>query len=285
MKLSEARGTLVAIGGAEDYEGEMIVQKEFVRLAGGAKARVVIMTIATDDPSEAAKKWKAVYRKLGVDDVKAVDVSARTDVEKESSLEAIRNATGLYFTGGDQLHIPSLIGGTEMQKLIHQRYERGLVIAGSSAGAAMMSNTMIVKGASDETPFKGGVEMAPGMDLLVGAIIDTHFSQRGRFGRLLNAVAHYPQDLGIGIDEDTAMVVKEQQFEVLGSGSVIVIDGGAMSYASLPDVKDGGCLSFHDVRVHVLSSGHKFDLGNRAPVVPDGPVGEGKSSDSRKGNK
>src|SRR5215212_1681035 len=127
MELSEARGRLVAVGGAEDKEGDCVILKEFVRLARGAKARVVVMTVATDHPAEVGREYENVFRRLGVDDTEVVDVSAREDASAPKALEQIGRATALYFTGGDQLHITSLMGGTEMQKLIHERHAKGLV--------------------------------------------------------------------------------------------------------------------------------------------------------------
>jgi cyanophycinase len=280
MELSEARGRLVAIGGGDIREGDAPLLKEFVKLARGARARIVVMTVATDDPAAAANEYRAAFRRLGLDDIKVVDVSTRQDAAAADSLKAIEEATGLFFTGGDQLHITSLVGGTEMQKLIHRRYERGLVIGGTSAGAAMMSNSMIVSGHSDDNPKLGGVEIGPGMDLLIGAMIDTHFSQRGRFGRLLTAVAHYPQDLGLGIDERTAMIVNRHEFEVAGEGAVTVIDAGAMTYTSLPYAEEEKNLSLFGVRVHILSAGHKFDLASREPVIEKERVKRAKSSNS-----
>src|SRR5687767_6728545 len=158
MELSEARGRLVAIGGGDIKKGDAPLLKEFVKLAKGPRARLVVMTVATDDHAAASAEYKEAFARLGVDDVKAVDVSSRADALKPESLEAIKHATGLFFTGGDQLHITSLLGGTEMQALIHRRYERGLVIGGTSAGAAMMSNSMILGGESDESPKVGAVE-------------------------------------------------------------------------------------------------------------------------------
>jgi cyanophycinase len=282
MQLSEARGKLVVIGGGGVSSGGAPLLKEFVRLAHGARARVVVMTVATDEVEAAREEYESAFRRLGVDDVKTVDVSARADASRERSLEAIKQATGLFFTGGDQLHITSLIGGTEMQALIHSRHERGLVIAGSSAGAAMMSNSMLLGGASDENPKVGAARIGPGMDLIVGAIIDTHFSQRGRFGRLLTAVAHYPQDLGLGVDEKTAMIINRNEFEVIGEGAVTVIDGGAMTYTSLPYAEEGDGLALYNVRVHVLAAGSRFDLSKREPVVEEGGAKSAKSAESEK---
>jgi len=297
MELSEARGVLFAVGGGDIKSGDAPLLKEFARLSKGPKARIVVLTVATDEPAAARREYEAAFKKLGVDDVVTVDISARADAEDEESLAAIRRATGLFFTGGDQLHITSLLGGTRMQALIHERYEKGVVIGGTSAGAAMMSNSMMLQGASDENPKLQGAQIGPGMDLVVGALIDTHFSQRGRFGRLLTAVAHYPQDLGLGIDEKTAMIVNRTEFEVMGEGAVTVIDAGSMTYTSLPDAEhDGESLSLYDVRVHVVAAGHKFDLTRRAPIIEpshtvrkraghedDGDGGSGKNGGGKSG--
>jgi cyanophycinase len=127
---------------------------------------------------------------------------------------------------------------------------------------------MMLSGASDENPKLQGARIGPGMDLIVGALVDTHFSQRGRFGRLLTAVAHYPQDLGLGIDERTAMIVRKTEFEVMGEGAVTVIDAGSMTYTSLPDAEaEGESLSLYNVQVHVIAAGHKFDLARREPII------------------
>jgi cyanophycinase len=285
MELSEARGKLFVIGGGEDKEGEREILKEFTRHARGARARIVVMTVATDHPEEVGREYKNVFRQLGVDEVETVDVSSREDAADEEALAKIKKATALFFTGGDQLHITSLLGGTEMQKLITKRFEHGLLIGGTSAGAAMMSNSMIIGGGGEDNPRVEAVKIGPGMDLLVGAMIDTHFSQRGRHGRLLTAVAHYPQDLGLGIDENTALIVDATEFEVIGEGAVTVFDAGAMSYTNLPYVEECGCLALYEVSVHVLPAGHKFDLANRKPIIPETENGErvkkkSKTSDS-----
>ena len=268
MELLQARGRLMAIGGGEDKEKDCRILKEFVRLAGGEKARIVVMTTATELPGEAAAEYTEVFKRLGVKQIEAIDVSQRADAMKPEHVKTIEQATGVFFTGGDQLHITSLMGGTPLQKTIVERYEKDLIIAGTSAGAAMMGNSMILTGNSDENPRVGCVEMAPGTDLIVGCTIDTHFSQRGRHGRLLTAVAHFPQDIGFGIDENTAMIVNKDHFEVIGEGAVTVIDGGAMNYTDVPYVKHGQSIALAGVRIHVLPEGHKFDLKKREMILP-----------------
>lgn len=275
MELSESRGKLVAIGGAEDREGDCVILREFVRLAKGEKARVVVMTVATDHPEESGAEYRKVFKRLGAGDVKVVDVSRREDTKSEKAMKTLQEATAVFFTGGDQLHITALLGGTEMDKLIKQRHDKGLVLGGTSAGAAMMSNSMLLGGDSECNPRSGSVEIGPGMDFIVGAVIDTHFSQRGRHGRLLTATAHYPQDLGLGIDEDTAMVVTGDEFEVIGSGAVTVVDAGAITHTNLADVKGGEGIELHDICVHVLPAGAHYSLTQRKPLVLEGKAGRG----------
>jgi cyanophycinase len=278
MPITEAKGKLVIIGGAEEREGDCSILKEFITLAGGARARIVVMTVATSLYREAMAEYKAAFKSLGIDHVEAYDVSERLDAKNEKALAALEKATGIFFTGGDQLKITALLGGTEMHDLLHEKYRKGTVIAGTSAGAAMMSNSMFISGASETNPRFGGMEIGPGMDFLVGAMIDTHFSQRGRIGRLLTAVAHYPQDLGFGIDENTAMIVEGREFRVMGEGAVTVVDAGAITYTNLPDISEGDGLALYDVKLHVLPEGHRFDLEKRAPIL------EKRSTDKKNGH-
>lgn len=285
MKLTEARGLLMAIGGAEDRTPESPILKEFVRLAGGKRANVVVMTVATDSPEEVGAEYIEVFEKIGVKSVQVVDVANRADAAAEENLNAVREASGLFFTGGDQLHITSLMGGTELQKIVHELYEKNVVIGGTSAGAAMMSNSMILSGDAEEAPKLGGVEIGPGMDLIVGCMIDTHFSQRGRHGRLLTAVAHYPQDMGIGLDENTAMIVDKGEMRVMGTGSVTIIDAGGMTYANTPYVEKGQNLALADVRVHVLCEGEKFNLFERQMIIPKEAQHKAKRAGANENNK
>lgn len=268
MDSCKVQGRLLAIGGGEDKEDDCRILSEFVRLSGGDAAKIVVMTTATDSPEEAAEKYEAVFKRLGAKDVRHVSVCQRADAMNAESVAAVEAASGLFFTGGDQLHITSLMGGTDLHRTVFDCCKKGLLVAGTSAGAAMMGNSMIVSGKSDENPKFGGVEMAPGTDLIVGCIIDTHFSQRGRHGRLLTAIAHYPQDLGFGVDEDTAMLIENGKFTVIGAGAVTVIDGGGTSFTDVPYVKRGQSITLADVKIHVLSDGYQFDLKTRQLIVP-----------------
>jgi cyanophycinase len=275
MQVSEIRGKLFVIGGKVDREGDRTILREFVREAGGAEARIVVMTVATDQPQESGEDYREAFRGLGVTDVCVVDVSRRKDAFNQGSLNAIERATAVFFTGGDQLHITALLGGTEMDRIIKQRFGKGLVLGGTSAGAAMMSNSMMLGGESETNPRFGSVEIDPGMDFLMGTLIDTHFSQRGRHGRLLTATAHYPQDMGIGIDEDTALVVAGNEFEVIGSGAVTIIDAGGITHTNLHEIQQNEGLELHNVLVHIPPQGARFSLTERKPLALEA-VGQGR---------
>ncbi|HEX8635532.1 MAG TPA: cyanophycinase [Pyrinomonadaceae bacterium] len=269
MKLAHPKGLLFVIGGGEDKEGDCTILAEFVRLAGGSRARLVVMTVATDEPEEVGREYRKVFRRLGAKSVRVVDVSARSDASDRKRLAALEQATGIFFTGGDQLHVTSLIGGSEMDLLLHQLYERGVIIGGTSAGAAMMSNSMFVRGSGEENPRLENLQLGPGVEFVLGGMIDTHFSQRGRHGRLISAVAQYPHDLGIGIDENTALVVRDDIFEVIGEGAVTVIDAGALTYTNVPDLKPDEGLALYNIKLHVLPAGHRFSLSERQPIIEE----------------
>ena len=264
--MAKRHGPLIAIGGGEDKEGDCKILREFVRLAGGSKARIIVMTVATDKVEEIGKEYLKVFKRLGAGEVQVVNVSTREDAYNQESLKKIEKATAVFFTGGDQLHVTSLIGGSEMDVLLHKRHTEGMVVGGTSAGATMMSNSMMVDGPPEENPRLLNVQLGPGVEFFLGGVIDTHFSQRGRHGRLISAVAQYPHDLGLGIDENTAIVLTNGKFEVLGEGAVTVIDAGALSHTNVPDARKNESLALYDIRVHVLPEGHRFDLNYRRPL-------------------
>lgn len=266
--MSKSNTVLLAIGGGELGEAEDVLQEFTDLLKDKSDARITVMTVATDSPEEAGKKYDSLFRNLGIRHVSLLDVSDRNDSFKERNLKKIRQADALFFTGGDQLHVTSLMGGSPLNDLIHEKVEKGFIVAGSSAGAMMMSDSMIVSGRNDIAPKNGGVEIAPGMNLLDGTIIDTHFSQRGRHGRLITAIAHFPQLLGIGLDERTAICKSNGEFKVIGAGVVTVMDARETKHSNLIYLKEQEPLGMFDVRVHILPAGYKFDLKKREPLSP-----------------
>jgi cyanophycinase len=261
------RGQLVIIGGAEDREGDCTVLREFVRRAGGTKARLVIMTAATELPREVGDDYIRVFERLGVEDVRIVDTVTREDSSSSSALEAIAKATGVFFTGGDQARITSIIKGTPLDEAIHKRYAEGIVVGGTSAGAAMMPDVMIVEGDSETNPRVDVVEMGPGMGFLPGIVIDQHFLQRGRLGRLLSALAQQPAVLGFGIDENTAVAVSDDKFEVIGEGAVTVVDVAEITHINVDELLKDEALAICGAKLHVLPHGYRFDLKKRSPIL------------------
>lgn len=263
----KVEGTLVIIGGAEDKEGRCEILRKFVELAGGEEAKLVIMTAATEQPEVVGEEYRRIFARLGVKKLEILDITSRRQANLQQHQQVIGEATGIFFTGGDQLRITTLLGGTEIYQALHQAYRRGTVIAGTSAGASVMSETMIVEGDSDQAPKKNTVKMAPGMGLIREVVVDQHFAQRGRIGRLLTAVAQNPYILGVGIDEDTAIVVNpEGQFKVYGSQTVTIVDGSRIGHTNVSESSPAEPLALTNVGLHVLPAGYGFDLNRRVPL-------------------
>ena len=266
--MANGRTKLIAIGGGEVAGSPEILDEIVADVLKRDDGRMVVMTVATNEPQSAGDKYNRLFRSRGIKHVLTIDVSTREDAFDEASLQKIKDADALFFTGGDQLNITSLMGGTPLHDLLTERAKKGLTIAGTSAGAAMMSNSMIISGKSDHTPQVGAVEIAPGMNLIPETLIDTHFSQRGRHGRLLTAMAHYPQDIGLGIDERTALVARDHEFRVIGEGAVTVMDGANMKHNDLPYHGRDEPVGMFSVCIHVLPRGYRFDLKTRTPQAP-----------------
>jgi cyanophycinase len=263
-----SRGPLIIIGGGEDREGERVILREVARYLNGG--RLVLATVASHQPEGYFEVYQKAFADLGIEDLVELYVEDRAETLDPEKLRLFDSAAGVFFSGGDQLRISSQIGDTPIEQRVREIHERGGVIAGTSAGASMMSETMLVKGTSGESHKIGDLHMAPGLGLVRNVIIDQHFAERGRFGRLFGAVAHNPRELGIGIDEDTALVLQDSHFKVVGSGCVYVADGAAVTYSNIAEARPERALSMYDIRLHVLSSGDSFDLAKRRPaVVPD----------------
>jgi cyanophycinase len=258
-------GTLIVIGGAESKDDNAeILRRVADRVDGGC---LVVMTCATEEPEAAWERYRDVFRDLGVSDLAHVDVREREDALDEERSAPIDDAAAVFFTGGDQLRITSHIGGSPVLRRIRALLDRGGVVAGTSAGAAVMSETMLVEGDSRNTPHVGEiVRMAPGLGFLRGAVVDMHFSERGRMGRLIGAIAQNPEVLGIGIDEDTAIVVEGDRVEFAGTGGVWFVDGSRAQGSNVGDAAMDETLTIEGVLVHVLGNGRRFDLRERRPV-------------------
>lgn len=267
MLLSQTRGQLMIIGGAEDKTGECKILREFLRCAGGLKARIVVMTAATELSREVAQNYIKVFEQLGVAYVRIVDTVCREDASSSSALLAIENATGVFFTGGNQASIASIIKDTEIDAAIHKRFSEGMVVAGTSAGAAVMPDMMIVEGESETNPRVNVVEMQPGMGFLPGVVVDQHFAQRGRLGRLISALVIQSAVLGLGIDENTAVLVDGKEFEVIGEGAVTVIDVAEITHSNLEQLLKDEAMAICGAKLHILPQGYRFDLETRSPIL------------------
>jgi cyanophycinase len=265
--VNKPSGQLVIIGGAEDKEGDCTILREFVRRAGGTKARIVVMTVATGLPREVGENYIRVFERLGAEDVRIVDTVEREDADSATYLEAIEKATGVFFTGGDQARITSILKGTPIDEAIHRRYAEGIVVGGTSAGAAMMPDVMIIEGDSETNPRVEVVEMGPGMGFLPGVVIDQHFLQRGRLGRLISALAQQPAVLAFGIDENTAIAVSDSKFEVIGEGAVTVVDESEITHSNIGEILKDEALAICGAKLHILPHGYKFDLKTRKPIL------------------
>jgi cyanophycinase len=266
--MAKSETTFLAIGGGDIAEADGILDVIFDHLGRRSDPRMVVMTVATSQEEEANKKYGALFRKGDVHHVEMVNISERKEAFDPRSVKKVERADAIFFTGGDQRNVPVLMGGSPVELVMKERIKEGIMIAGTSAGAAMMSASMITGGEGTDAPRLGGVKLAPGMSLVPDTIIDTHFSQRGRHGRLLTAIAHDPRLLGIGLDEKTGMLLQANKFRVVGSGSVTAIDGRKVSHTDLVDRREGDPIGILDLCMHVLPAGYSFDMDSREPEPP-----------------
>jgi len=261
-----ADGTVIVIGGAEDKVRDRVILSRFVSLAGGASARIVVISTASSLGAEAGERYRQVFGDLGVKRFKPIHAVTRSQANDETFVAAVRDATGIFLTGGNQLRLSSTIGGTRLAEAVLDRFRHGAVVAGTSAGASAMSSHMIAFGASGATPKQRMAQVAAGLAVLPGVIIDQHFQQRNRLGRLLSLIAQNPSLLGLGIDEDTAGVVgPDHVMEVIGRGSITVVDGSA-SETNAWEIGGHRPIMISNVILHSLPAGYQFDLRARSRV-------------------
>ena len=263
-------GHLLIIGGAEDKYNERRILKKFLELAGGDDAEVLIVPVASDFPEFAADVYTQAFRNLGLANPRVLRATSRQDVFQADPDELLDGVTGVFMTGGDQMRLVSLLGGTKFaEKLRKLVRETDIVLAGTSAGAAGMSTSMIVRGESTSHPHKNSVRLSPGLGFLKNVIIDQHFTERGRISRLITAVSFNPYNLGIGIDENTAIIVDGNGvLEVYGMGSVTIVDGSQISYNEIAEVDENQSFSVCGIQLHVLRDGLIYDYMERHPTQP-----------------
>ncbi|HRO38427.1 MAG: cyanophycinase [Flavobacteriales bacterium] len=272
------KGRLIAIGGAEDKGNgndkngtdagtyiESSILRRVVDEMGGPSARIALITTASSIPDEVAQNYREAFGKLGVADLDVLDIRERMDVGPEME-KRLEEAGGVMISGGNQLRLTTTFGGTAFLKILKRRYqeEEGFVIAGTSAGAMCMSSTMIYQGQSATGLVKGGVKMTTGLGFIADVVIDTHFVNRGRFSRLTQCISGNPTAIGIGLGEDTGVVVSGgEHLETIGSGQVMLFDGHDISYSDLADVEEGEVFSIEGMRIHIISKGHSYSLRDR----------------------
>ncbi|MDA8347113.1 MAG: cyanophycinase [Thermaerobacter sp.] len=265
-------GPLLLIGGHEEPQGAAL---EAFAANAGQGGRIALLTAATQDPQGAYRRYREIFTRLGLGEVVHIGVEDRSDCAQREAAQAVRDADGIFFTGGDQLRITSLVGGTPVEAAIHAARGHGAVIGGTSAGASAMTDTMLVGGQDEEAARRASVRMCPGLGFLRAAVVDQHFAQRGRINRLIAALAQNPGILGIGIDENTAILVRdEERLEVLGAGTVTILDGRGADLVEASEHDIDKPVALGSVALWLLRQGYGFDLRLRAPVHSSASAGK-----------
>ena len=258
-----SRGYIIPIGGAEEKLNSPDILNRFIEVCGGLDARIGIIPTASE-LEDTGRNYEKLFRKIGVKHAKVLPFITRDDCQTGEDVDYIEKCDGVFMTGGNQLRLSTTLGGTKVAQLIRRRNAEGMHVAGTSAGAAFMPEHMIAGGTEGSTPSPDMVTMAPGLGLTNAFIIDQHFRQRDRLGRLLTALAYNPFAVGIGLDEDTAAFIRPgDDLEVVGSGGITVIDPTDLSYSSMDRAHRGDPVCLIDIKLHILVAGGRFDIASR----------------------
>lgn len=264
----DRRGYIIPIGGGEDKGPNPSILERFVDIAGGSQADIVVLPTASTLEST-GPHYEEIFDGLGAATVSSISIGTREDCNDPELAERCENATGIFITGGNQLRLSTILGGTDVAQTLRRINARGVPIAGTSAGASIMSEHMIAGGDSDQGPSEGGAILAPGLGLTNVGVIDQHFSERYRLGRLLSAIALNPFLLGIGIDEDTgAFIDADGMMDIVGSGTVTIVDGGDLKYSSAHSANRNQGLGMLGLKMDVLHEGCRYDLNMREAFAP-----------------
>lgn len=268
----ELGGDILIIGGAEDKLNERHILRKFADLSGGINASVLIVPVPSDFPLAAAALYKKIFEDIGIKKVKVLEAFSRNEIMNIDADQILNEVTGVFLTGGDQMRLSSLLGGTKfLQALKHSLKKKGVTLAGSSAGASCMSSTMIVRGEPAVQPLKDSIRLCPGLGILKNIIIDQHFTERNRISRLITAISYNPNNLGIGIDENTAIHIKKNGIlEVLGSGTVTIIDGSNITFNTIAEVHESEPFAVMGLQVNILNSSVRYDIYNRKQLMTMG---------------
>jgi len=257
------RGWIIPIGGAENKENDRHILERFVQVSGGSDADIVVIPTASR-MAETGPRYERLFSEIGATRVTSMDFDTRRDCHEPGRLQRLEEATGIFFTGGNQLRLTTLLGGTPVAKLIRIRNAHGVAVGGTSAGASILSEHMIAFGDEGSSIISGSVRLAPGLGLTNRFIIDQHFRQRDRLGRLLTALAYNPFAIGIGLDEDTAAFIgPDETVEIVGSGGVTVVDASEVTFSSMDSVSEGQPVCMLGLKMHMLVAGSTFNLHTR----------------------
>ena len=261
---SEANGTETGNGG-DMPETESAIVNKFCEMLKGDTHRIEIIPTASSVPEKSSRRYIDAFKHMGYENVGVLNIQKREEARNGSFAKRVKEAEGFMFTGGNQLRLTTILGGTEFLDILVERYQKEpVVIAGTSAGAMAMSDTMIYEGSSDEALKKGQVKFSSGFGLVKHVIIDTHFVKRGRIGRLFQAVASNPSSLGIGLGEDTGLLITEGgKQEALGSGLIIIVDGSTIRNTNMASISEGELISIENLSVHVMVPGDIFFLSEK----------------------
>lgn len=256
---------IMIIGGAEDKVHGREILHTFYGRAGAVDSRIAIIPSASREPAVLGDRYRSIFQEMGAETIKILDIRDRAQCEETELKDYIEECTGVFMTGGDQLRLCGLLADTPLMERVRERVRKGeITIAGTSAGAAVMGERMIAGGGSGESPNRSLVDMATGLGMIPEVIVDQHFHNRNRMARLMSAIAAHPDRLGIGIDEDTcALVERDSVLQVMGKGTVTVIDPGKMSYTNYADISANDPIGLHNLRVHILSYGDRYHLHKR----------------------
>jgi len=262
------RGMIIPVGGAEDKLSDARILRRFVELSGGKDARIAIIPTASQ-LADTGDRYETLFTELGAGRARSLPFESRADCERADWLEKLERATGVFLTGGNQLRLATTLGGTEVARTLRTLNAAGVHVAGTSAGAAFLSEHMIANGEDGAVPRSNIVTLAPGLGLTNRVVIDQHFRQRDRLGRLLTALAYNPFAIGVGLDEDTAAFIgPDETVEVLGSGGITIVDCSDVEYSSMDQVGDHEPVCLLGLRLHILTAGATYNLHTRVATAP-----------------
>ncbi|MCB9706749.1 MAG: cyanophycinase [Myxococcales bacterium] len=272
VEKDRARGWIVPVGGAEDKEGGKAILRRFVEVSGGADAHIVVIPTASRLP-DTGQRYVDLFTGLGAGAATSLPYETRAEAAREDWLATLQTATGIFLTGGNQLRISTILGGTPVAKSIRTLNAEGVAVGGTSAGAAILSEHMIAFGRGGASPRAGMVSLAPGFGLTNRVVIDQHFRQRDRLGRLLTALAYNPFAVGIGLDEDTAAFVgPDDVLHVVGAGAITVVDASSLEHSSMGSARSGAVICLTGIKLHILDRGATFNLHTREATPSPGTL-------------